>query len=83
MNQQQALTTDHYETLVMFEHTEHEEHDIENNMNKMDGVMSIIHFSGRSLNSNLSKIKHSLNKFTIIVISETWLGEEKKLPWLT
>lgn len=50
MNQQQALTTDNYETLKMFGHTEHEEHDIENNMNKMDGLLSIIHFSGRRLN---------------------------------
>ncbi|KAL7382736.1 hypothetical protein ABVT39_027076 [Epinephelus coioides] len=48
---------------------------------KKDGEVSIIHFNSRSLNSNLSKIKHCLkqlkNKFTVIAISETWLSEEQ------
>ena len=48
---------------------------------KMDGVISIIHFNSRSLNSNFSKIKHCLShmdkKFTAIAISETWLSEEQ------
>ena len=46
----------------------------------MDGSISIIHFNSRSLNSNLSKIKHCLRqldkKFTIIAITETWLSKE-------
>lgn len=46
----------------------------------MDGLISIIHFNSRSLNSNLAEIKHCLKelerKFTVIAISETWLDEE-------
>lgn len=48
---------------------------------KMDGVISIIHFNSRSLNANLSKIKHCLkqlnNQFTVTALSETWLNEEQ------
>lgn len=47
----------------------------------MDGSISVIHFNSRSLNSNVSKIKHCLRQmdrtFTVIAISETWLNEEQ------
>lgn len=49
---------------------------------KMEGL-TVIHVNIRSLYNNLSKIKDYLQqpqqKFTIIVISEAWLGVEKYL----
>lgn len=46
-----------------------------------DEHFSLIHFNSRSLNRNFSKIKEYLSKFkfkfSVIAVSETWLGNER------